>query len=80
MVYGVSDSFTRGLVVWFYDDGLQQKKGVENRIMKYIMKTIDKTLKDYGIDWILAVRNDGSEQRYKDLMTELELALSKVID
>lgn len=48
--------------------------------MDYIMKTIDKTLKDYGIDWILAVRNDGSEQRYKDLMTELELALSKVID
>ena len=43
---------------------------------KFIMDAIEKTLKDWGIDWILEER--GSD--FDGLMSELELALSKVID
>ena len=45
---------------------------------KKIMEAIDKTLTDYGVDWILIER--GNQLSYKDLMEELELALSKVLD
>ena len=43
---------------------------------KFIMDAIEKTLKDWGVDWIL--RDKGSN--FEGLMEELELALSKVID
>ena len=43
---------------------------------KVIMDAIERTLKDWGIDWILAER--GTD--FKDVMSELELALKKVID
>ena len=45
---------------------------------KFIMDAIEKTLKDWGIDWILEER--GLTSDFKDLMAELELALGKVID
>ena len=38
------------------------------------MKAIEKTLKDYGVDWKL----DG--ESFKNLMMELELALLRVIE
>ena len=44
--------------------------------MKRIMKAIEKTLKDYGIDWKLG--EDGED--FKNLMIELELALLSVIE
>jgi len=40
------------------------------------METIEKTLKDYGIDWIMKERGDD----FKKLMGEIELALGTVID
>ena len=43
------------------------------------MEVIEKTLKDYGIDWILAERNDGSKQEFIDLINEIELAVEKVL-
>ena len=43
---------------------------------EYIMKAIEKTLKDWGVDWKLG--KSGAE--FRGLMKELELALSKVID
>ena len=39
------------------------------------MKAIEITLKDWGVDWKLG--ESGAE--FRDLMEELELALSKVI-
>ena len=38
----------------------------------YIMEAIEKTLKDWGVDWKL---ND-----FAGLMEELELAIGKVLD
>ena len=43
---------------------------------KFIMEVVNKTLKDWGIDWILEERGDD----FKGLMSELELALEMVID
>jgi hypothetical protein len=43
---------------------------------KSIMETVEKTLKDYGIDWIMEERGD----KFTNLLSELELALSKVIN
>ena len=43
---------------------------------EFIMETIEKTLKDWGVDWIL--RERGSN--FEGLMEEIELALGKVID
>lgn len=40
------------------------------------MEAIDKTLKDWGVDWIL----EEGKSSYKGLMLEIELALNKVID
>ena len=42
---------------------------------EYIMEAIEKTLKDWGVDWKL---DSGSD--FRNLMAELELALNKVID
>ena len=42
----------------------------------FIMIAIEKTLKDYGVDWILKERGNS----FADLMAEIELTLSKVID
>lgn len=39
------------------------------------MEKIEKTLKDYGIDWIMEERGDN----FKNLISELELALSEVL-
>ena len=44
-------------------------------MLKDIMEAIERTLKDYGVDWKLG--EDDTE--FRDLMKELELALSKVI-
>lgn len=41
---------------------------------EFIMNAIEKTLKDWGVDWKIG----GPE--FEGLMSELELALSKVID
>ena len=49
---------------------------VKTKMHNFIMEAIEKTLKDYGIDWIMEERGSN----FKDLMEELELALSKVID
>jgi hypothetical protein len=43
---------------------------------EFVMETIEKTLKDWGVDWILEER--GSD--FKGLMSEIELALGTVID
>lgn len=43
---------------------------------EFIMNTIEKTLKDWGVDWILEERGSN----FRDLMSEIELALGKVID
>ena len=43
---------------------------------EFVMETIEKTLKDWGIDWILEER--GSI--FKELMEEIELSLGDVID
>lgn len=43
---------------------------------KFIMDAIEKALKDWGIDWILEERGSS----FQDLMSELELALGKVIE
>ena len=43
---------------------------------KFIMDTLEKTLKDWGVDWKLG--ESGAE--FRGLMEELELALSKVLD
>ena len=43
---------------------------------EYIMDAIEKTLKDWGVDWILKER--GSH--FEDLMSEIELAVGKVLD
>ena len=43
---------------------------------EFIMETIEKTLKDWGVDWKLG--ESGAE--FKGLMEELELALGTVID
>ena len=44
---------------------------------EFVMETIEKTLKDYGIDWILEERGSND---FEGLMEEIELALGKVID
>lgn len=43
---------------------------------KFIMDAIEGALKDWGIDWILEERGSN----FEELMGEIELALSKVID
>ena len=43
---------------------------------EYIMNAIEKTLKDWGVDWKLG----ETDAEFRGLMIELELALSKVID
>ena len=43
---------------------------------KFIMDAIEKTLKDWGVDWKLG--ETGAE--FRGLMEELELALGKVLD
>lgn len=40
------------------------------------MDVIEKTLKDWGVDWKLG----ESGKEFRGLMEELELALSKVLD
>lgn len=47
-----------------------------SKMHKFIMDAIEKTLKDYGIDWILTERGDS----FTDLMAELESALSEVLE
>lgn len=47
---------------------------------EYVIKAVEDTLKQYGIDWILEEREDDSKGRFKDLMSEIELALGKVLD
>ena len=43
---------------------------------EHITKVIENTLKDYGVDWILKERGTS----FADLMEEIKLALSKVLD
>ena len=43
---------------------------------EFVMETIEKTLKDWGVDWIL--QEKGSN--FEGLMEEIELALGSVID
>ena len=44
----------------------------------FVMEAIEKTLKDWGVDWKLDSDYDGNDN-FKTLMEELELALSRVI-
>lgn len=47
-----------------------------------IMKAVEGALKDHGVDWILNEWNDDQidpNKPFKDLMGEIELAVSKVI-
>lgn len=46
-------------------------------MLKKIMEAIEKTLKDYGVDWILEERGTNFTV---DLMAEISLAISKVLD
>ena len=51
------------------------------KMNEFIMETVKKTLKDYGIDWILQERQSNSNDNdFEDLMSELEIALEMVID
>ena len=43
---------------------------------EYIIASVEKVLKDYGVDWILQER--GSD--FKRLIADIEIALSKVLD
>ena len=44
---------------------------------EFIMDAIEKTLKDWGVDWKL---NNSDPSDFKNMMGELELAISKVIN
>ena len=48
----------------------------KTKMHEFIMETIEKTLKDWGVDWILKERGDDFDK----LMGEIELALGTVID
>lgn len=48
---------------------------IKKMVHKFIMEKIEKTLKDYGIDWIMEERGSN----FKDLLNELEVALSEVL-
>ena len=52
---------------------MQTSEDRMNRNVK-IFDAIEKTLKDWGIDWILEERGD----KYQDMILELKLAISKV--
>lgn len=43
---------------------------------KFILESVEKVLKDWGVDWILEERGSN----FKGLMAEIELALGTVID